>query len=88
MSIIIFDSGIGGLSILREVRITLPGHPIVYVGDDAGFPYGDWHEAELVERITGLFENFIGQYQPRLAIVACNTASTLIMPTLRKRFTQ
>ena len=42
MSLLVFDSGIGGLTILREIRVRMPGRRIVYVGDDAGFPYGDW----------------------------------------------
>lgn len=61
-------------------------HRFVYVGDDAGFPYGDWDGEALTARITSLFETLIERYQPQLAIVACNTASTLIMPSLRSRF--
>lgn len=86
MTVLVFDSGVGGLSVLREVRVILPGRRIVYVGDDAGFPYGEWAEAPLVERIVGLFERYLTAYEPTLAIVACNTASTLIMPALRERF--
>lgn len=86
MTIIVFDSGIGGLSVLREARMLLHDHPIVYVGDDAGFPYGDWDGEQLTARMVGLFETLIDSYQPNLAIVACNTASTLIMPSLRARF--
>ncbi|NND91996.1 MAG: glutamate racemase [Granulosicoccus sp.] len=86
MTILVFDSGIGGLSVLREARMVMHAHRFVYVGDDAGFPYGDWDGAALTERMVGLFETLIEQFQPRLAIVACNTASTLIMPALRSRF--
>ena len=86
MTIIVFDSGIGGLSVLREARMQMHDHPFVYVGDDAGFPYGEWDGAELTDRISGLMETLIEQYAPRLAIIACNTASTLIMPALRSRF--
>jgi glutamate racemase len=86
MSILVFDSGIGGLTILREVRVALPGRRIVYVGDDAGFPYGEWDEEQLIPRIVDLFERCVEAYTPELAIVACNTASTLIMPALRARF--
>lgn len=86
MAILLFDSGIGGLSVLREVRVMLPGRRIVYVGDDAGFPYGEWQEQALVPRVVGLFERCLEAYDPELAIVACNTASTLIMPALRERF--
>lgn len=86
MSILIFDSGIGGLTILREVRVALPGRRIVYVGDDAGFPYGEWDEQRLIPRVVDIFERCVESYLPELAIVACNTASTLIMPALRERF--
>ncbi|ASJ70191.1 glutamate racemase [Granulosicoccus antarcticus] len=86
MTILVFDSGIGGLSVLREARMIMHDHRFVYVGDDAGFPYGDWDGAALSARMIGLFETLIEQYNPCLAIVACNTASTLIMPSLRSRF--
>ena len=58
----------------------------IYVGDDAGFPYGDWEELPLAERMVGIFETLIEQFDPSIAIVACNTASTLIIPALRERF--
>jgi glutamate racemase len=86
MTILVFDSGIGGLSVLREARMLMHDHKFVYVGDDAGFPYGDWEGGALTHRIVGLFDTLIASFEPRLAIVACNTASTLIMPALRKRF--
>lgn len=86
MTILVFDSGIGGLSVLREARMLMHDHKFVYVGDDAGFPYGDWEGGALTHRIVGLFDTLIASFKPRLAIVACNTASTLIMPALRKRF--
>lgn len=86
MTILVFDSGVGGLSVLREARMLIPDQPFVYVGDDAGFPYGEWDEEALTERITGLFDTLIERFNPHLAIIACNTASTMIMPALRQRF--
>lgn len=86
MTIIVFDSGVGGLSVLREARMLIHDHQFVYVGDDAGFPYGDWEGEALTHRIVGLFDSLIEQYNPSLAIIACNTASTQIMPALRSRF--
>ena len=71
---------------MREARLVMHEQPFVYVGDDAGFPYGDWEEKALTERMAGLFETLLDTYKPHLAIVACNTASTLIMPALRERF--
>jgi len=48
--ILVFDSGIGGLSVLREVRAAMPGAALVYAADDAGFPYGGWEEAMAAGR--------------------------------------
>ena len=86
MTILVFDSGIGGLTVLREARVAMPDQRFVYVADDAGFPYGDWKEGALIERIAGLFEGFIERYRPDLAIIACNTASTVVLEPLRERF--
>jgi len=86
MTILVFDSGVGGLSVLREARMLIPDQSFVYVGDDAGFPYGEWDEEALTTRITGLFDTLIERFNPHLAIIACNTASTMIMPALRQRF--
>ena len=86
MTIIVFDSGVGGLSVLREARMLIHDHQFIYVGDDAGFPYGDWEGEALTHRIVGLFDTLIEKYKPSLAIIACNTASTQIMPALRSRF--
>ncbi|MEO0498656.1 MAG: glutamate racemase [Pseudomonadota bacterium] len=86
MSILVFDSGVGGLSILRELRLSLPGAALIYVADDAGFPYGDWEEAKLVDRIERLFAQLIAEHRPQLCIIACNTASTIAIEPLRQRF--
>ena len=84
--VLVFDSGIGGLTVLRELRTLMPDRHFVYVADDAGFPYGDWEEKALVARISDLFAALIETYEPQLAVIACNTASTLVMPELRRRF--
>ena len=84
MTILVFDSGIGGLTVLREARILLPEHRFVYFADDAAFPYGDWEENALVERMLTVLGDAIEQHQPEMVIVACNTASTLVLPHLRK----
>ena len=63
----------------------MPEHRFVYVGDDAAFPYGDWEENALVDRMLGVFDELIDQYSPSMIIVACNTASTIILPHLRNR---
>ncbi|MEK1854851.1 MAG: glutamate racemase [Phyllobacterium sp.] len=84
--IIAFDSGIGGLTVLREARVLMPGRRFVYIADDAGFPYGDWEEGALRARIVDLFGGFIAQHDPAIAIIACNTASTLVLEDLRKAY--
>lgn len=84
--VLVFDSGIGGLSVLREARVIMPGHRFVYVADDAGFPYGKWEEGALAERIASLFDGLIARFDPAIVIIACNTASTVVMPVLRARF--
>jgi len=86
MTILVFDSGIGGLSVMREARVQMPEYRFVYVADDAAFPYGDWEEGALIERMLTVFDGLVERYQPLMIIVACNTASTLILPHLRERF--
>lgn len=86
MTVLIFDSGIGGLSVLREARVLMPDHRFVYVADDAAFPYGDWEEEALLERMVALFQRLVERHAPDMVIVACNTASTLILEPLRARF--
>ena len=81
-----FDSGIGGLTVLREARILMPGRRFIYVADDAGFPYGRWEERALKRHITELFHDLIAQHDPQLCVVACNTASTIVMKELREAF--
>ncbi len=86
MKLLIFDSGIGGLSVAREIRRVLPGAAIDYVADDDGFPYGDWQEAALTDRVVGLIGGLIARHAPDAVVIACNTASTLVLPPLRARF--
>lgn len=81
-----FDSGIGGLSVLREARVLMPDWHFVYVADDAAFPYGAWEEDALRGHITELFAVLLAQYRPSLSVIACNTASTLAIDHLRKVF--
>ncbi|MCR4268979.1 glutamate racemase [Nitratireductor sp. ZSWI3] len=84
--ILFFDSGIGGLSVVKEARILLPDRPYVYVADDAAFPYGAWDEAALLERMVGLFDELLARHRPVMTVIACNTASTLAIHRLRAVF--
>src|SRR4051812_43437321 len=84
--ILVFDSGIGGLTVLREARVLMPERGFIYVADDAGFPYGDWEEAALRERIISLFAKLLDQYDPEVCVISCNTAFTLVGADLRSTF--
>lgn len=85
-TILVFDSGLGGLTVHREVAAARPDARYVYVADDAFFPYGGRDEAALVERVVALMATLIDAHRPDLALVACNAASTLVLPHLRARF--
>jgi glutamate racemase len=85
-TILIFDSGLGGLTVFREVVKARPDASYVYVADDAFFPYGQHGEADLVGRVVPLMENLVAAHAPDLVVIACNTASTLVLPHLRSRF--
>jgi len=86
-TILIFDSGLGGLTVFRETVKTRPDASYLYVADDAFFPYARRSEAELVGRVVPLMEELVGVHAPELVVIACNTASTLVLPHLRARFT-
>jgi glutamate racemase len=85
-TILIFDSGVGGLTVFREVARALPAACYVYVADDAGFPYGDKPDGLLIARIFDVIGDAIAQHAPDLVVVACNTASTIALADLRARF--
>src|SRR5690349_4539814 len=84
--ILVFDSGVGGLTVFREIAQARPDARFVYVGDDAVFPYGKIPEATLVERVVQVMGGLIQSHRPDLVVIACNTASTLVLPALRARF--
>ena len=86
-TILVFDSGLGGLTVLDAVRRARPDARYVYVGDDAAFPYGRLGEAALVARVLAVMERLVATHRPDLVVIACNTASTLVLPALRQRFT-
>src|SRR3712207_3635466 len=82
-TILVFDSGLGGLTVFSEVLKVRPDARYVYAADDAGFPYGRLSEAVLAERVVSVMERLIGIHDPDLVVVACNTASTVVLPHLR-----
>ena len=81
--ILFFDSGVGGLSVLGPTRDLLPNAPVVYVADSAGFPYGKRTDAELASRVPALLGRLVERYHPRIAVIACNTASTIALEHVR-----
>jgi len=81
--LLFFDSGVGGLSVLGPTRELLPNAPIVYVADSAGFPYGTKSDDELALRVPALLGRFVQEFHPRLAVIACNTASTIALDHAR-----
>jgi glutamate racemase len=84
--VLMFDSGIGGLTVLREARVLMPSRRFVYVADDAAFPYGAWEEPALKDHILSLFAGLLERYRPSISVIACNTASTLVIDALRQAF--
>lgn len=85
-TILVFDSGLGGLTVLSRTTEICPGAHIVYAADDAGFPYGRLSEDALVTRVLAVMERLVARFHPDLVVIACNTASTLVLPALRARF--
>jgi len=81
--VLVFDSGVGGLSVAREIRRLTPERPLVYLADDAGFPYGAWEGDALARHCVYLVRDAVSGHDPAAVVVACNTASTLILPPLR-----
>ncbi|MFL6801145.1 MAG: glutamate racemase [Sphingomicrobium sp.] len=81
--ILFFDSGVGGLSVLEPTRSLLPNAPFVYAADSAGFPYGKRSEAEIASRVPALLGRLVERFRPRLAVIACNTASTIALDYAR-----
>ena len=81
--LLFFDSGVGGLSVLGPTRALLPNAPIVYAADSAAFPYGLRSEAEIAARVPALLGRLVERFRPRLAVIACNTASTIALDHVR-----
>ena len=80
--LIVFDSGIGGLSIYRPLKVALPDENILYIADSANFPYGDKSLSWLSARFQALAQQFAA-LDPALVVLACNTATTNILEELR-----
>jgi len=84
--ILIFDSGLGGLTVFSEIILLRPDLTYLYCADDAGFPYGSWNEAALIDRVLNIMSGLIATESPDMVVIACNTASTLVLSHLRRRW--
>jgi glutamate racemase len=84
-TIAILDSGVGGLSIVRAIRNELPSLSIVYGCDNKNFPYGPKTPIEVIKCISNLTKQTIERFSPDLVVIACNTASTVALETLRQQ---
>jgi len=85
-TILVFDSGLGGLTVFREIVKARPDARYVYLADDARFPYGRIPEAELIDRVLAVIGDAVRAYAPDMVVIACNTASTLALKELRAAF--
>ncbi|SFD38239.1 glutamate racemase [Pragia fontium] len=83
---LVFDSGVGGLSVYQEIRQLLPDLSIIYAFDSAGFPYGEKSEQVIAERVVKLVGAICQQHQIDIIVIACNTASVVSLPALRDSF--
>jgi glutamate racemase len=81
----VFDSGVGGLTVLSALRSLLPGENFIYVGDTARVPYGS-KSAETIKRFSLEIAAFLKKRGVKMLVVACNTVSSLAMPELRRFF--
>ncbi len=81
--ILVFDSGLGGLTVFREITRLRPDAEFLYAADDAVFPYGRLSETALVARVAAVMTRLIETFAPDAIVIACNTASTLVLPHLR-----
>ncbi|RPI63765.1 MAG: glutamate racemase [Planctomycetaceae bacterium] len=79
----VFDSGLGGLTVVRELTRTMPGEDIIYLGDTARVPYGS-KSLETVRRFSLECANFLLRFSPKLIVVACNTATAAAIEILRE----
>lgn len=84
--VVVFDSGLGGLTVFAELVRRRPDADYLYAADDAVFPYGRLAEAALVERVLELMERLVASHRPDAVVIACHTASTLVLAPLRARW--
>ncbi|MGD8173920.1 glutamate racemase [Vibrio sp. TRT 21S02] len=82
--VLIFDSGVGGISVYQEIQKLLPQLDYLYIFDNEAYPYGELEHETLIKRVRCLVTKLVAEYQIDLVVIACNTASTIVLPTLRQ----
>ncbi len=82
---LIFDSGVGGLSVYREIHKRLPQLSYTYLFDNAAYPYGELAQETLLQRVEMLITRLVEQQGFDIVVIACNTASTIVLPSLRAK---
>ena len=85
-TILVIDSGLGGLTVLREIVKVRPDAHYIYVADDVFFPYGRHGEDEIIARVVPLVGELIATHRPDLVVIACNTMSVSVMAHLRAAY--
>jgi len=85
-NILVFDSGLGGLTVHDEILRLRPRASFLYAADDAAFPYGRLSENQVVARVMDVIARLADEFAPDIVVIACNTASTLVLPHLRARW--
>ncbi|MFM2588278.1 glutamate racemase [Vibrio sp. TBV020] len=83
--ILIFDSGVGGLSVYKEIQSKLPQLEYLYIFDNEAYPYGELDHDTLIDRVDRLVTSLVEKHCIDLVVIACNTASTIVLPTLRAK---
>jgi glutamate racemase len=83
--VLVFDSGLGGLTVFAEIAKARADAALTYVADDAAFPYGALDEQALTARVLGVMADLIARHAPDIVVIACSTASTLVLAPLRAR---
>ena len=81
----IFDSGVGGVSVLRAIREQMPGESVIYFGDQGHIPYGS-RPMEQIRNFSEAITNFLLEKNAKIIVVACNTASAAALKYLREKF--
>ncbi|MBD1576462.1 MULTISPECIES: glutamate racemase [Vibrio] len=83
-NILVFDSGVGGLSVYQEIQTLLPQHNYIYLFDNKAYPYGELEPQRLIERVSRFMRSMVEKHAIDLVVIACNTASTIVLPRLRQ----